>query len=428
LSVTAQWKQAQQESLDFFTRIKAQRYSSGVSFATLDANAWDYYDRAVKKTSAGLSAGNLSIATLTKEGEPFDIKLAERLTQTSAPALALLDSGAACTYCAIPYEYEKGMTMPIPNYIGLQNLAKLGVIRGRLEMTRGKPRAAAESYARAMKMGADIGGGGEALIGRMVGIVLGQIALKQIAADLAQFDLPSILSLENTISQLESDWPSPNTSLECEIQVYFLPGLSGWNGSSQCFTALSQRVPRPGLVGKIQAQGVLSALSWRSFFSCRKGLLDGLRPNIAFAHQARTLQGKSWEEGKAWLEKLDAEGQRASRRHDPASFFFPNTFRMSKRFYEHLAAMRVLKASLVVRESRLEQPKNPPHPESVLAKDSSLFDLANGQPLRVKMVPDGKTIRLYSVGLNLTDDAGEGNRIGERNPDQPKDDIWIEIH
>jgi len=48
LSVTPQWKQAQQESQDYFSKIKTQRYSSGVSFAILDANAWDYYDRAVK--------------------------------------------------------------------------------------------------------------------------------------------------------------------------------------------------------------------------------------------------------------------------------------------------------------------------------------------------------------------------------------------
>jgi len=425
LTVSSQWKQAQQESLEYFTRIKSLRYSSGVAFAAQDANAWDYYDRAVKQLDSLSAEEKQAITTLTRDGVPFDIKLAERLTQTYAPALALLDSGGVFTYCAIPYQYEQGPMMPIPMYIPLQNLAKLGVIQGRVRIAQGKPRAAADSYAKVLKMGADIGGGGEVFIGRMVGIVIGQAALKQIALDLDRFDLASVVLLEEALAKLEGNWPSPNMSLEPEFQVYFLPRVSGWNGSGLFATF---GIPRAGLAGKIQAQVVLSALSWRSFFSCRKGLLDGLRPNIAVVHGARILHGKNWAEAKAWLEKLDAEGKRASRRHDPASFFFPNTFRMSKRFYEHLAAMRVLKASLAVRESRLEQPKNPPHPESVLAKDSSLFDLANGQPLRVKMVPDGKTIRLYSVGLNLTDDAGEGNRIGERNPDQPKDDIWIEIH
>jgi hypothetical protein len=41
--------------------------------------------------------------------------------------------------------------------------------------------------------------------------------------------------------------------------------------------------------------------------------------------------------------------------------------------------------------------------------------------------PSGKGIRLFSVGLNLVDDGGEGSWVGERAKDQVKDDIWIDL-
>jgi len=42
------------------------------------------------------------------------------------------------------------------------------------------------------------------------------------------------------------------------------------------------------------------------------------------------------------------------------------------------------------------------------------------------MAPDGKTVRLYSVGLNLKDDGGEGLKM-LWSKDEVKDDIWIEV-
>ena len=420
LTVSAQWKQAQQESLEYFTRIKSLRYSSGVSFATLDANAWDFYDRAIKQ-SAGLSAEDKkAITALTKEGEPFDLPTAERLVQIYAPTLALVDSGALCHTCAIPWEYEKGYNMPLPSFIQIQNLAKLGILKGRVEMYRNEPRAAAETYTKILKLGADIGGGGEVLISRMVGIVVGQTALKQIARDLDQFDLGSVLLLKDVLGRLEGNWPSPLASMETEYRLLFLPSVTGWNGIG-LFAAVGN--PRPGFAGKAQAYGVMSALSWRHFFSVRRALLVGTRTGLELTQADRELKDKPWSYVHPRLAQTDSLLEKRRRTWDINSMAIPNYTRLCRRYYEFISAARVLKVALALRENHWLPRKEP---ELVLTLEA-YRDRANGQPLHLIPAPSGKGVRLYSVGLNLVDDGGEGSWVGERAKDQGKDDIWIDV-
>ncbi len=421
LTVSSQWKQAQQESLDYFTRIKAQRYSSGVSFAVRDANAWDFYDRAAKQLDSLSGEDKKAITTLSKEGESFDVKLAERLTQTYAPALALVDSGTLCKYCAVPWEYEKGYNMPLPSFVQIQNLARLALIKGRLVMARRNPKAAAEAYAGVFKMGADIGGGGEVLIARMVGIVIGQTALKQIARDLDQFDLGSILLLKDVLGRLEGNWPSPLASMETEYRLLFLPSVTGWNGIG-LFAAVGN--PRPGFAGQAQAYGVMTALSWRHFFSVRRALLEGTRTGLELTQADRELKDKPWSEVRPRLFRTDSLLEKGRRRWDINSLAIPNYTRLCRRYYEFISAARVLKAGLAQRENHWLPRKEP---ELVLTLEA-YRDRANGQPLHLIPAPSGKGGRLYSVGLNLVDDAGEGSWVGERAKDQEKDDIWIEVH
>jgi hypothetical protein len=421
LSVTPQWKQAQQESLEYFNRIKSQRYSSGVSFAALDANAWDFYDRAVKQIADLSAEDKKAIGTLTKEGEPFDLPTAERLVQTYAPTFALVDSGTLCKYCAIPWEYEKGYNMPLPSFIQIQNLARLALIKGRLEMARGNSKGAAETYAGVLKMGADIGGGGEVLIARMVGIVVGQTALKQIARDLDQFDLGSVLLLEDVLGRLEGNWPSPLASMESEYRLLFLPSVTGWNGIG-LFAAVGN--PRPGFAGKAQAYGVMTALSWRHFFSVRRALLEGTRTGLELTQADRELKDKPWSEVRPRLLRTDSLLEKGRQRWDIISLSIPNYTRMSRRYWEFISAARVLKVGLTLRENHWLPRKEP---EAVLILDA-YRDRTNGQPLHRIPAPSGKGIHLYSVGLNLVDDAGEGSWVGERAKDQEKDDIWIEVH
>lgn len=420
LTVSSQWKQAQQESQDFFSKIKTQRYSSGISFAVLDANAWDYYDRAIKPLD-GLSAEDKkAITSMTKEGELFDVKLAERLVQAFAPALALLDSGALCKTCTIPWEYEKGYNMPLLNFIQIQNLARLAVIKGRLEMARGNSRGAAESYARVLKMGADIGGGGEVLIGRMVGIVIGQAALKQMAADLNRYDLGTVLFLENVLGQSEGNWPSPLESMESEYRLLFLPSVTGWNGIG-LFAAVGN--PRPGFAGKAQAHVVMTALSWRHLFSVRKALLEGTRAGLKLTQEEREFRDKPWSYVHPRLAQTDSLLEKRRRAWDINSLAIPNFTRLSRRYYEFISAARVLKVGLALRENHWLPRKEP---ELILTLEA-FRDRVNGQPLHLIPAPSGNGIRLYSAGLNLVDDSGEGSWVGERAKDVGKDDIWIEV-
>jgi len=424
LSVTPRWKQAQQESQDYFAKIKTQRYSSGASFATLDANAWDYYDRAAKPLDSLSGEDKRAMMTLTSSGDSFDLKLALRLIQSYTPALALLDSGAACAYCAIPYEYEQGPMMPIPKYISLQNLGKLGLIQGRAEMAQGKPRAAANSYAKVMKLGADIAGGGELFIGRMVGYSLLKLASMQVSGNLGQLDLESVLFLKETATRLEDSWPPMSSSLETECRFFFLPAVNDFDMLNLMASYVSNR--SPNIIDRVVGRIFLSVLSWKHGFSMRRVLLEVEAKQMGFVQSYRVLENKPWAAVSPAIEQWETEQGKKSSLKELSDLFPPFNPRVLRRAFAYRLCFRVLKAALVVRENRLSRKKSPMPLDSLLAEDPGMRDLADDRPLYYKIKPDGRTLRLYSVGMNLRDDQGEGLELDWKG-DQDKDDIWIEV-
>jgi tetratricopeptide (TPR) repeat protein len=188
LSVTPQWKQAQQASQSYFSKIKTQRYSAGVSFAILDANAWDYYARAARALEDIPAKHQEALSAFRQKGKSASFAEAETLLENYAIVFALLDSATVCRFCAVPLEYEKGQVLAEPSGLLLSELADLASLKGWVEVQKGKPREAAETYARILKMGADIAGGETAFDGQMVGLMIGKRALRQIANCLSNFD------------------------------------------------------------------------------------------------------------------------------------------------------------------------------------------------------------------------------------------------
>jgi hypothetical protein len=424
LSVTPQWRQAQQESLEYITNLKSHRYqSASLVFVTLDGNAWDYYQRASQLVDSLPSRDKNAIGEMYRAGGSFTQSEVERLVTTYARALALWDSGASCRYCAIPAEYEKGQEMPILKFIPLHYLAKLAVLKGRLELAKENSQGAAETYARVLKMGADISGGEEILITWMVGSVIRDIGVQQMASDLSRFDLASTKFLREAVGQIEGRWPSLDSSLEAESRIFMIPLAKDWDESR---TASLLGEAHPNFSSNLLGRLFLSLWSWRSQFSFRKGLLEAVRRQRGFLSAYRAVQNKPWSGITPLLQKTesDIEKEKSSFGFSSSAVLIPP--HIIWRAFASRSILRVLKVALAVRESRLSQKRNPEPLDSLLSRDPAVFDLATGKPMRYKIAPDGKTVRLYSVGLNLRDDGGEGLKM-LWSKDEVKDDIWIEV-
>ncbi|MDO9068284.1 MAG: hypothetical protein Q7W05_07485, partial [Deltaproteobacteria bacterium] len=112
-----------------------------------------------------------------------------------------------------------------------------------------------------------------------------------------------------------------------------------------------------------------------------------------------------------------------------ATIAMPNNRQFFSREYEFRMGMRALKDALMLREYRLKNGKYPTSLSQAIKDSPEYNDIADGRPLRYELQKN--TARLYSVGLNLKDDGGQGfSLVGNQmlNLDKEvKDDLWIEL-
>jgi hypothetical protein len=434
LAVTPQWVKAQSETRSYLLSLKSYQFqSASLPFVTRDDNAWWYFHRADQACHMSYKDEDTLVA-MTLKGAPFQISEAERLVQTYANVIALWDSGTSCRFCAIPLEYEKGPVMSIDEYGNLVTLARLAVIKGHLELVKGNPLAAAELYAKTLKMGADVGGGGEHLIGRLVGLAIAITALQQAAPDINQFDLKATTYLKEAIGKIEQNWPSLDSAVEVRVRSLLLPGYTGWDGSDLLFL---QYIMNNYFIGhdhynfpvgsRIMHRLLLSYTSWNRLFSVRWSALEGIRKLRSFAKASNAIPDKSWSNVTHFHQmRLNNDFERGAKHLDPSLMAWPMLIELYMYHYENLMAFRTLKAALWLKEYHLNHRNYPESLDAYFSSDINYYDLADREPLHYRFDKADGIIRLYSVGLNLKNDGGEIDK-DSWGRHQGHDDIWVEL-
>jgi hypothetical protein len=433
LAVTPQWVRAQSETRSYLLALKSHRFqSASLSFVTRDDNAWWYYHRADKACHMTYKDEDTLVA-MTLRAAPFQNLEAERLVQTYANVIALWDSGTTCRFCAIPLEYEKGPKMSIDDYGNLVTLARLAVIKGHLELEKGDPLAAAELYAKTLKMGADVGGGGEHLIGRLVGFSISEAALHQAILDINKFDLAATTYLKEAVGRIEGNWPLLDSAIEVRIRSLLLPGYTGWDGSNLLFL---QYIMNNYFIGhdhynfpirdRIFHRLSLSYFSWNRLFSVRLSTLIGIQDLRSLAEQFGEIQDKSWFNINQLIQMNLNKAMKAKKEFDPSFMGWPMLLGLYVYHHEGLMSIRTLKGALLLREYQLIHRQFPDSLAAYLTSNTYYYDVADNKPLHYRFDKANDIIRLYSVGVNLKDDGGEGDTVSwERR--QGNDDIWIDL-
>jgi len=428
LAVTPWWLKAQRESQTYFAKLNGHRYQAGpLDFAAKDENAWGYYNRATQWVFSLDGEDQDVIDPHLYDHHKTTFADTERVVKRYARAFAIWDSGTACRYCAIPADYEKGFARGIPDYIGLQHLAELALVYAGFEILKGDTQKAAEIYAKVLKMGADVGGGEEAIIGQMVGVVIARKTETALKTNLNSFNFEAIVTLKKNLHQIESNWPRFDTALDAEGRSYLLPSSTGWDGRN-LFEGFQMTYPwgqsRPIYI-QIFLRISYSLLSWKRGFSGRLTAIATSRRVVDLAKRLRTVPKRDWDGIRPVLVKADTELERDARHWDITVIPVANFNRMDQRIYEALITLRVIEGGLRLREYKLKKGKFPDDMKSFLASDTSYYDLADSKPLRFLPDSTGQTIRLYSIGMNLKDDKGESDLgyLAEKG----KDDIWVEV-
>jgi hypothetical protein len=427
LAATPLWYLAQRETHEYFAKLKDYRYqASSLNFTVTDENAWGYYNRAAQWLHDLEGEDREVIHSYSDERKKFTFADSEHVVKRYARALAVWDSGAACRYCIIPTDYEKGLMKPIPNYIGFQKLSELALVYSNTELANGNRQKAAEVYVKVFKMGADIGGGEEELMGRMFGNEIASNVEKQLMSNINAFDLEETAYLRENLRAVERNWPRFDSALEAEGRSYLLPSNTGWDGMKLFFMMMGGGYIEPPFMLRILDRIGASLLSWNQVFSVRFTAIAASQRVVNWAKRCNAVQGKDWETIQPVLVRADSEVARDSRHWDITVIPIPNFTRMYKRTYATHVAMRVIEGGLRLRGYKLEHKQFPNNLEQFLASDTSHYDPANSKPLHSVRDSTGKVIRLYSIGLNLKDEKGEGTPTnGWTNAE--KDDIWVEV-
>lgn len=423
-TASAKWKAGHKRALERIEKAKTAEYESGFSFTVNNANAWDYY----LKSSASLdSLGNRKLDSLVFN-KPFNTKEATRLLARYKKEITLWDSGACSRYCRTKVEYEKGYNAPIPNYMALQKMLKLVLLKGRLEVALGQTRQGALTYSKALKTAMDFSGGSELIIGRMVGIVAGRYVNRMIAGDIGRFDSKSLLLLQETMEKAEKAWPATYPSIGMEaVSIYVAADgqdladyIEGANYGQSKANPLLRALSRAGY----------SLFCWKHFFSLKRNMMNFAAMQQRTADTAAGYRDGLWSSLEPVLEWNQEHIRKKAKGDVFATIAMPNHKQFFAREYEFRMGLRVLKDALMLKAYRMKNGKYPTNLHQAINDNPEHNDISNGLPLKYVINQD-KSVWLYSVGLNLKDDGGKNFVLSEgitRSTDnEAQDDIGIKL-
>lgn len=199
-----------------------------------EGNGWDKYSKAIEEIEK-LNKEERDVFYKRETNRLYSSEIAS-LINLHKTALGNLSDGAKYSSCIIPYEYEKGYKMPLPNYSNWRILAMLGTASGNQNLLQGKSRQAIHDYLATLCYSEDVAGGGLLPIGRIIGGVCSDYALSGIKTGLETdaFNKENLIFLAKGLCSLEKKWPALSQSIRFDGMSFLLPMITS------PFTLISQ--------------------------------------------------------------------------------------------------------------------------------------------------------------------------------------------
>ena len=213
-------------------------------------NAWNEYAQAIEKVKSFristeadifLKGGTKVSPSFQKEVEKY-------------PAIyPIIDQGNSKKACQIPYNYENGWKMELPNYIAMQTITKIIAIRTMQSLIQNEAEKSVDYTIQGLMFCDHIIHGGPVLINYMVGVVIYGITLKpfKYGIETGKYNADQLRKISATLSHCEEALPPLSWALKGESDI---SKINRFN-----FSSLGVRLS-----------------CWRYFFSPKLALLRGL--------------------------------------------------------------------------------------------------------------------------------------------------------
>lgn len=139
-------------------------------------NAWDDYFLAQAELKK--FAKRTKLGEIVERSPKADPEVAKEALAAHGSAIDLLRRGAGRATSRYPYEWEKGMNMPMPGFLDTQATANLAALRARALVEEGKAREAVGLLLDVCQYGRDLGGDG-LMISYMIGMAILNTGLRE---------------------------------------------------------------------------------------------------------------------------------------------------------------------------------------------------------------------------------------------------------
>jgi hypothetical protein len=360
-----------------------------------EGNGWDKYSKAIEE-----------IEKLNKEERDVFYKRGTKKLYSSEifsiinshkTALGNLSDGAKYSSCIIPYEYEKGYKMPLPNYSNWRILAMLGTASGNMNLLQGRNRQATHDYLATLCYAEDVSGGGLLPIGRMIGGVCSGYALSGIQTGLETdaFNKEDLIFLARGLCSLEKKWPTLNQAIRFDVMSCLLPEITS------PFKLIRQS-SEGNFLNPFFRWWIIRSISWKDFFSPKRALLGLCKTINEFSSIIKESENKPWEECKEEVESYQQSGHNWLVR-----MFLPNTTNILGGNRERITLMRLEALAALI---RYYKKTNGHFPENLEDIDISEFPKLLIDPITYEgwhyKVFNSDSAVIYSPGIDLVDNGG----------------------
>jgi len=253
-------------------------------------NAWDYYLSAIEMSENIESNKMLEMYLDDRIEVTPEIK---GVIKASEAAIKKMKQGSKMTYCSIPYDYEKGLKLKIPDFLTLRNLVKILCVESLHKIRNGETEEGISDLLCVMNLGKHIECAAPLLLDQMIGSFYISEALKVLKIGLSTglFNDDELKQIHSSLAQVEEDLPFLSTALEGEekkIKVSFAH-FSIWKTSRVILLMSSEGAEKPLVFEKLG----LRLSCWRYFFSPRLAAVKSFGFMDKVVQRMKEIENKS---------------------------------------------------------------------------------------------------------------------------------------
>jgi hypothetical protein len=228
---------------------------------TGEGNAWGFYSKACEKARS-----------IDVDFKPYlngDIEITPEMMASILDNLEVITTmmaGSKMEFYSYPYEFEKGVSAQLPNFMSYRKATDLMLAKSLYDMERAKGTVSVDNLLTTMLVGKHIGSGVPLLIDHMIAIAIENQSLEVLEIGLSSgaYSKSEVERINSFLDRLEKEWPRIGWVIDGEVKMMDISAADIIKNPGS-FLTIAETLT--GAAGDVFRLFFLRLLCWRNFFS-----------------------------------------------------------------------------------------------------------------------------------------------------------------